>query len=133
MVVPSFTQSPPLQSFYFGPFHLQADGQLLKQGQAIPLSPKQQALLWVLVYVGLADCYGCLVSWSALPLEQGKPLMAAALAPEELPCRSFFAPVAAALGDGEATATIRISFPSTLTRRIPKYFAILPLVVNRYS
>ncbi len=201
--------SPPHGSFYFGPFHLQADGQLLKQGQVIPLSPKQQALLRVLVeaqgqvvtkdeileriwqneeigdssltrcihdlrrclrgdspahtyiktlygrgyrlnaqvrvansppptlrmppnprlwqaaqteprvyeaylearylfrqrnairlqraialyqqalvwdpgyapaYVGLADCYGCLVSWSALPLEQGKPLMAAALA-----------------------------------------------------
>ncbi len=48
-MVSSFTLSPAQQSFYFGPFHLQADGQLLKQGQAIPLSPKQQALLRVLV------------------------------------------------------------------------------------
>lgn len=44
----------------------------------------QQALAWdpgyAPAYVGLADCYGCLVSWSVLPLERGKPLMAAALA-----------------------------------------------------
>ena len=209
MVVSFLAQSPPQQSFDFGPFHLQADGQLLKQGQAIPLSPKQQAVLRLLVeaqgqvvskdeilqrvwqdeeisdssltrcihdlrqrlkddrptthyihtlygrgyrlnaqvrvadrspsdlkmppnprlwqiaqtqprvyeaylearhlfrqrdanrlqraialyqqalawdpgfasaYVGLADCYGCLVSWSALSLRQGRPLIAAALA-----------------------------------------------------
>ncbi len=44
----------------------------------------QQALGWdpayAPAYVGLADCYGCLVSWSALPLSQGKPLIIAALA-----------------------------------------------------
>lgn len=49
MVVSSLVPSPVQQSFYFGPFYLQADGQLLKQGQVIPLSPKQQALLRVLV------------------------------------------------------------------------------------
>ncbi|MFZ4640981.1 MAG: winged helix-turn-helix domain-containing protein [Nodosilinea sp.] len=44
----------------------------------------QQALGWdpayAPAYVGLADCYACLVSWSALPLSQGKPLITAALA-----------------------------------------------------
>ena len=38
--------------------------------------------------------------------QQVAPVIARALAPEELPCRSFFAPVAAALGDGEATGAI---------------------------
>jgi DNA-binding winged helix-turn-helix (wHTH) protein len=61
---------------------------LFRQRNAIRLQQAirlyQQALTWdpgyAPAYVGLADCYACLVSWSALPLLQAKPLIATALA-----------------------------------------------------